>query len=96
MVLAVRSSHCLEVPLSDRRGNLLATKEHFCLVVSLANDKLVKNSELNRRFSKNFSHSLGIKLHQDGKGEEAEAQEDLRVEDEGRQEVAQACREEQP
>ncbi len=49
LVQAVRSAHGLEAPLTDREGRMLASREHFDFLVSLANEKLASNEERHRK-----------------------------------------------
>ncbi len=50
LVLAVRSAHGLEVPLTDAEGRLLVSREYVNFVASSANEKLAVNEERHRRF----------------------------------------------
>ena len=54
IVLAVRSTHGLEVPLSDTDGKPLVSRQYVELVCRLANEKLAENEVKFRRFEKRF------------------------------------------
>lgn len=45
VVLAIRSTHGLQVPLSDESGNLLVEKVYVDFIVKQANTKLAQNAE---------------------------------------------------
>ncbi|XP_028831686.1 tRNA wybutosine-synthesizing protein 3 homolog isoform X2 [Denticeps clupeoides] len=49
-LLAVRSTHCLEVPLGHK-GEILVSEEYICFVVSIANLKMEENLKRIDRFS---------------------------------------------
>ncbi len=51
LVLAVRSSHGLEVPLTDdTTGRVLVSREYFDLVITSANRKMAVNEDRHRKF----------------------------------------------
>lgn len=58
VVLAIRSTHGLEVPLTDESGTLLVDKKYADFVLDLANSKLRINSEKIRKLEKGCDHSL--------------------------------------
>ena len=55
-VLAVRSSHCLEIPLTDESGRLLVDRNYVDFAVNLANSKLDVNLEKHKKFERRFRH----------------------------------------
>lgn len=58
VVLAIRSTHGLEVPLSDENGTLLVDKTYVAFVIGLANSKLNLNTEKIRKLEKNCEAAL--------------------------------------
>ena len=52
VVLAIRSTHGLQVPLSDESGTLLVDEKYVQFVVDLANSKLDCNSEKIKKLEK--------------------------------------------
>ena len=58
-VVATRSSHGLEIPLTDDRGQLLVDKKYVDFVVSLANEKLKQNEEKHLKLKENFNERYG-------------------------------------
>ncbi|XP_028831685.1 tRNA wybutosine-synthesizing protein 3 homolog isoform X1 [Denticeps clupeoides] len=50
IIMAVRSTHCLEVPLGHK-GEILVSEEYICFVVSIANLKMEENLKRIDRFS---------------------------------------------
>lgn len=53
VVLAIRSTHGLQVPLSDETGRLLVDETYVQFVLNLANSKLELNGEKIRKLEKN-------------------------------------------
>ncbi len=49
IVLAVRSAHGLEAPLTDDQGKILISREYFDFLVNSANKKLLTNEERHRK-----------------------------------------------
>ena len=45
VVLAIRSTHGLQVPLSDEEGQLLVEKPYVDFLIKQANNKLAQNAE---------------------------------------------------
>ena len=58
VVLAVRSSHGIELPLTDTTGKVLIAREHFDFVIAQANDKLVQNEAKSKKFHVNVTKFL--------------------------------------
>ncbi|KAG2461644.1 TYW3 protein, partial [Polypterus senegalus] len=56
-LLAVRSTHCLEVPLT-REGQLLVTEEYIDFLVEVANQKMEENQKRIERFFSCLQHAL--------------------------------------
>ena len=54
IVLAIRGTLCLEVPLTDSDGKLMTSRVYVEHVVNLANTKLTENSQKIKRFEKNL------------------------------------------
>ncbi|XP_028667038.1 tRNA wybutosine-synthesizing protein 3 homolog [Erpetoichthys calabaricus] len=57
IIMAVRSTHCLEVPLT-REGELLATEEYIDFLVEVANQKMEENKKRIDRFFSCLQHAL--------------------------------------
>ena len=49
ITLAVRSSHGLEVPLTDENGQLLVDENYFRFLISKANMKMEKNVQMHSK-----------------------------------------------
>lgn len=60
IVLATRSSHGLEVPLTDEEGNSLVAKEHFLFLCQAANKKFEDNEKKHLKFHLNVVRALDI------------------------------------
>ncbi len=60
LVLAVRSSHGLELPLSDRQGRVLVSREYVTALVEAANAKLAENAKRHRKLEDLCSTALGL------------------------------------
>ena len=60
IVLAVRSTHGLEVPLTDNDGQLLVDKKYVEFIAGHANDKLLENEVRIKRYEEKCT-SLFIK-----------------------------------
>jgi len=60
ITLAVRSTHGLEVPLTDPEGNLLVDRRYIDFVVGEANRKLGENEVKFRSFESKVFSSLGL------------------------------------
>jgi tRNA wybutosine-synthesizing protein 3 len=58
VVLAIRSTHGLEVPLSDEDGTLLVDRRYVSFVTGLANTKLALNGEKIKKLEKNCANLL--------------------------------------
>ena len=59
IVLAVRSAHGLEVPLTDASGRtLLVSREYFNHVVSSANEKLAVNEDRHQRLHRRLQQQV--------------------------------------
>lgn len=58
VVLAIRSTHGLQVPLSDESGSLLVDQNYVNFVTNLANSKLELNGEKIRKLEKNCESVL--------------------------------------
>ena len=57
-VVATRSAHTMEVPLSDSEGQLLVTREYLQFVLNLANEKMEENCRRIRKFEENLSKAF--------------------------------------
>uniref|UniRef100_A0A8D0E453 tRNA wybutosine-synthesizing protein 3 homolog n=1 Tax=Salvator merianae TaxID=96440 RepID=A0A8D0E453_SALMN len=60
IMMAVRSTHCLEVPLS-KKGKLMVSKEYVDFVVQVANQKMEENSRRIDRFYISLQSALESK-----------------------------------
>jgi len=58
VVLAIRSTHGLQVPLSDESGTLLVDETYVNFVINLANSKLDLNGEKIRKLEKSCEATL--------------------------------------
>eukprot|EP00092_Neocalanus_flemingeri_P018171 GFUD01019668.1.p1 GENE.GFUD01019668.1~~GFUD01019668.1.p1 ORF type:complete len:243 (+),score=70.37 GFUD01019668.1:44-772(+) len=62
IVVAVRSTHGLEVPLTDDEGNDLVSREYVEFVIKKSNAKLVENLERIIKFEEKLKDGLTIKI----------------------------------
>ena len=60
IVLATRSSHGLEVPLTDEDGTLLVAQSHFIFLAEAANKKLTENGKKHQKFYTNMKKVLNF------------------------------------
>jgi len=67
VVAAVRSTHGLEVPISDEEGNLLVTKEFVTFILNKANSKLEENFDRLKKFEEKIHAYLNQKEQIDKK-----------------------------
>ena len=58
IVLAVRSTHGLEVPLTDHRGKLLVDEKYTTFIAEEANVKLSENKERIRNYERKCRDKL--------------------------------------
>ena len=58
IIAAIRSSHSLEVPISDEKGNLIVSEQYLRFVVKLADDKLALNFQSIERLRGNVEKAL--------------------------------------
>ena len=58
IVLAVRSTHGLEAPLTDKLGNLIVDKRYVEFVVELANAKLAENEARIKLYERQCNEKL--------------------------------------
>uniref|UniRef100_A0A8B9R5H0 tRNA wybutosine-synthesizing protein 3 homolog n=1 Tax=Anas platyrhynchos TaxID=8839 RepID=A0A8B9R5H0_ANAPL len=68
IMMAVRSTHCLEVPLSHM-GKLMVSEEYIEFLIHVANRKMEENTKRIDRFTRNRI-SRRAKEHEDQKAEE--------------------------
>ena len=71
IIAAVRSSHSLEVPISDERGHLIVSEDYLRFVVKLADEKLAANFQSIERLRLNVEKSLSIKDEEETPEEES-------------------------
>ncbi|XP_020650354.1 tRNA wybutosine-synthesizing protein 3 homolog [Pogona vitticeps] len=62
IMMAVRSTHCLEVPLS-RKGKLMVSEEYVDFVVQVANQKMEENQRRIDRFYSSLQFALENQYH---------------------------------
>ena len=70
IVVAVRSTHGLEVPLTDDEGNDMVSREYVEFVIKKSNTKLVENLERIIRFEDKLKEGLTIKIEKESKPKE--------------------------
>ena len=58
IISAIRSSHSLEVPISDEEGNVIVSKDYLRFVVGMADGKLENNFRSIDRLRENVVESL--------------------------------------
>ena len=69
LVLAVRSTHGLELPLSDGCGRILVSEKYVEVVVAAANAKFAENEKRHRSLEKKFVQEFHLGIC-DGRKEE--------------------------
>ncbi len=70
VVLAVRSTHGLQVPLSDETGSLLVDENYVSFVIKLANSKLDLNTEKIRKLERTCEPVLAPLAEGNGQAQE--------------------------
>ncbi|XP_010015389.1 PREDICTED: LOW QUALITY PROTEIN: tRNA wybutosine-synthesizing protein 3 homolog, partial [Nestor notabilis] len=71
IMMAVRSTHCLEVPLTHK-GKLMVSEEYMEFLIDIANQKMEENSRRIDRFYKCLELALEAATSADASPEEAE------------------------
>jgi len=61
IVVAVRSTHGLEVPLTDNDGNDMVTREYIEFVIQKSNSKLTENLERVKKFENKLKEGVHVK-----------------------------------
>ena len=60
-MLAVRSSHGLEIPLADQNGELLVDRKYLNFITALANRKLRENQTRHLKFLSKLKEEIKVK-----------------------------------
>ncbi|KAM6457010.1 tRNA wybutosine-synthesizing protein 3 homolog isoform 3-T3 [Liasis olivaceus] len=71
IMMAVRSTHCLEVPLTQK-GRLMVSEEYVDFVVQVANRKMEENGKRIDRFYSSLKFALENRNHSKSSSEEKE------------------------